>query len=335
MSKTRGITSISINGRITLNMHSLNNEGSEGNQVLTRQVTIIDQHGKPETVTAVSGDMMKHIATEHFWRIAKENNIVLSETSKSFNANRIIWSDLTRGDIKDIDSKNQGSIMDALIKTCALSDIAGAMITSKGNFARKSVMEFGWMLALPEANETDNYFHVKLVPDAKATKKESDPDDESGKSNEGQNIFHRPANSGIYAFVGNLEISRLGYNDVFKTYPISDEARKERYQALLKSVLYTFIKPNGAMRNTQNPHILNIEGAISYSFSSCPAPTVSGLKDGYVEEIEEITKMLNKIDEGNIKIKTFNSFSEFTDIFSELINKEPGKIKVAESTNKE
>ena len=79
---------------MTLNMHSLNNEGNEGNQVLTRQVTIIDQNGKPATVTAVSGDMLKHIMCEHFWKIAKEDKISLSNTSQVFNANRIISTDL-------------------------------------------------------------------------------------------------------------------------------------------------------------------------------------------------------------------------------------------------
>ena len=318
------ITSISISGRITLDMHSLNNEGNEGNQVLTRQATIIDQNGNPATVTAVSGDMMKHISTEHFWKIAKEESLSLSETSKSFNSNRIVTNDLIKGNITKDDLKKQSVAMDEVVKTCSLSDVAGAMITDVGNFARKSVMEYGWLVALPEANETENYFHVKFVSDAKAKKDEKT--EETSKSNEGQNIFHRPANSGIYAFVGNLEISRLGYNDISKKYPINDEERTKRFKALLKSVLYTFIKPNGAMRNTQNPHILNFEGVVAYSHSSCPAPTISGLKDGYKEEIEKIAQNLNKIQKQTIETKTFDSLSEFTDIFSVLIDSNPGKI---------
>ena len=319
------INSISINGRITLNMHSLNNEGNEGNQVLTRQVTIIDQDGKPATVTAVSGDMVKHISTEHFWNIATEKNISLSDTSKMFNANRIITKDLIKDGITKDHLKKQDKAMDELIKTCALSDVAGAMITDIGNFARKSIIEYGWLIALPEANETENYFHVKFVPDAKA-KKDSETEETSG-ANDGQNIFHRPANSGIYAFVNHLEISRLGYNDISKTYPIDDDERKKRYEALLQSVLYTFIKLNGAMRNTQNPHILNFEGVVSYSESSCPAPTVSGLKEDYIEEIEKTAINLNKIVNNTITTKKFKSISEFTNIVSDLVGQNPGKIK--------
>lgn len=311
------INSISVSGRITLNMHSLNNEGNEGNQVLTRQVTIIDNNGKPTTVTAVSGDMNKHIMCEHFWNIAKEVKLPLSATSQVFNANRILSKDLT-GYKKD-ELKKQDIASEAVIKTCSLSDIAGAMITDIGNFSRKSVAEFGWMIALPEANETDNYFHAKYVPNASSTEKTD--------SNEGQNIFHRPANSGIYAYVTNLEIGRLGYNDVSKEYAISKDDRKKRYDALLKSVLYTFLKPNGAMRNTQNPHIVDFEGMVSYSTSSCPAPTVSGLKDDYKEEITKTTKILNEFTDDSITTNDFKSISEFSEIIKNLINNsEPKEI---------
>lgn len=311
------INSISVSGRITLNMHSLNNEGNEGNQVLTRQVTIINNEGKPTTVTAVSGDMIKHIMCEHFWKIAKEENLSLSATSQVFNANRILSKDLTG--YKKEELKKQDIASEAVLKTCSLSDIAGAMITDIGNFSRKSVAEFGWMVALPEANETDNYFHAKYVPNASSTEKTD--------SNEGQNIFHRPANSGIYAFVANLEIGRLGYNDVSKKYAIEADERKKRYNALLQSFLYTFLKPNGAMRNTQNPHILDFEGVVSYSISSCPAPTVSGLKDGYSEEIVKTTKVLNEFTNNSITTNEFKSISEFTEIIKNLIQQtEPKEI---------
>lgn len=317
------ITSISINGRMILNMHSLNNEGNEGNQVLTRQVTIIDQNGNPATVTAVSGDMLKHITNEHFWNIAKNENIDLSETSKVFNSNRILKKDLGKKSLSTHEEYN-----DEIIETCALSDVAGAMITEGDNIARKSIIEYGWLLALPEANETDNYFHAKFVSDAKTKKNDANENNDNGSSNEGQNIFHRPANSGIYAFVGNLDINRLSYNDISKKYPIQKNKRKQRYDALLKSVLYTFLKPNGAMRNTQNPHILNFEGVVSFSISSCPAPTVSPLQDNYTEEIKQTAKFLNKIEKDSIETKEFSSLSEFTEIFSKLINEEPGEIKV-------
>jgi len=319
---SKKLNSISINGRLTLNMHSLNNEGHEGNQILTRQVTIVDQHGNPATVTAVSGDMLKHIMSEHFWMIAKEEGLNLSETSKTFNANRIKASD-----IKTTRQDTQTDITDDIIVTCSLCDVAGFMLTEFGNFSRKSVAEFGWLIALPESNQTENYFHAKYITDGngKLRKEESagaaEEDDEERKAeNIGQNIFHRPANSGVYAFVGNFEISRLGYNDISKNYALSDDEREKRYKALVKSILYTFIKPKGAMRNTQNPHILNFEGIITTSASVCPAPTVSPLNNSYIEEIRIVKESLNKIANGSIDCMEFNSLSEFSKKMVEIIN---------------
>lgn len=43
---TKKIASISVCGEMTLNLHSLNNEGGEGNQIMTRQLTILDKEGK-------------------------------------------------------------------------------------------------------------------------------------------------------------------------------------------------------------------------------------------------------------------------------------------------
>jgi CRISPR-associated protein Cst2 len=59
------IASISISGEITLNMHSLNNEGGEGNQIMTRQLTIVDKEGQEYIVNGISGDMFKHIHVGH------------------------------------------------------------------------------------------------------------------------------------------------------------------------------------------------------------------------------------------------------------------------------
>jgi len=43
---TKPVYSLSISARAVLNLHSLNNEGTEGNQQQTRMVHIIDQRGR-------------------------------------------------------------------------------------------------------------------------------------------------------------------------------------------------------------------------------------------------------------------------------------------------
>jgi len=314
MSEKKAISSLSISGRIILDMHSLNNEGGEGNQILTRQVTIIDKNGSPVTVNAVSGDMLKHIQAEHLYNVAIESGLNLCKSCKVFNANRITGDKKFTQSFKKSDPDEK--VMDLLLKTCSIDDMEGILVTNNNkNLPRKSVVEFGWLIAHPEASKTENFFHVKLVPDAG---KETGRDEEG--ANVGQNIFHRPANSGIYSLVSNIDICRIGYNDISKVYAINDTEREQRYQALLKSILYTFLKPTGAMRNTQNPHIVNFEGVISYSTTSIPAPTVSALNNNYIEEIEGISANLNKISSNSITVVQFSSLEEFTEKFQEIIN---------------
>src|SRR5260221_12382657 len=65
--------SVSICGRVILDLHALNNEGSEGNQLNTRQVYIVTGSGRQPVqahVNAISGDMLKHIQSGHFLRLS-------------------------------------------------------------------------------------------------------------------------------------------------------------------------------------------------------------------------------------------------------------------------
>lgn len=307
------ISSISINGRVTLNMHALNNEGGEGNQLLTRQVTIIDETGKPVTVNAISGDMLKHIQAEHLYNIAKEEGLNLCSSCAVFNANRITAASEFTSQLTN-DTLDNAGVLDMLLNTCAIDDLEGILVTNNNrNVPRKSIAEFGWLVGIPEANKTENFFHVKFVSDPR-----SEAQEDTG-ANLGQTPFHRPANSGIYALVSNFDVCRIGYNDISKQYPISAEIRQARYRAFLKSILYTFIKLRGAHRNTQNPHIMNFEGVITYSKNSIPAPTVSALNSKYREEISEIVKNLNNLEPNSITEIKFGDMGEFTQEMTKII----------------
>ncbi len=82
--------SLTISARATLDMHSLNNEGGEGNQIQTRMVNIVDQEGKLHNVNAISGDMWKHIQAEHLFRLLNgRDDVPLCAGCRQFNANRI------------------------------------------------------------------------------------------------------------------------------------------------------------------------------------------------------------------------------------------------------
>ncbi|MFW6028818.1 MAG: DevR family CRISPR-associated autoregulator [Halanaerobiales bacterium] len=301
------VYSISINGKLGLNLHDLNNEKTEGNQLTTRNVTIVDKNGKLATVNAVSGDMFKHIQAGHLYRIAnEESNLPLCEGCQVFDANRITVDDNFDEFSKDA---TKVEVVDKMLSMCVMDDMEGVLVTNNNkNVGRDSVVEFGWVVAIPEEFNTENLFHVKYSNRAKT----------DGGKNEGQNIFYRPINSGQYALVNNLEVARIGYNDISKEYSIDEEEIKERYKALLKSIMLTYYSPEGAMRNTQSPHITSFEGVISISYSSVPAPTISSLNYNYQDEIKDISGNLNVIGE-DIELRIFKSMAEFTTIIKNLI----------------
>ena len=303
------VYSISINGKVGLNLHDLNNEKSEGNQLTTRNVTITDGAGKLATVNAVSGDMLKHIQAGHLFKIADaREELPLCQGCQKFDANRITIDDDFDEFTKEADSKAE--IVDKMLEMCAVDDLEGILITNnKKNIGRNSTVEFGWLVAIPEEFNSENLFHVKYS-DLEKT--------EGTGKNEGQNIFYRPLNSGQYAVVNNLEIARIAYNDISKTYALGKKEIKERYEVLLKSVMLTYYSPEGAMRNTQAPHMTSFEGVVSISYSSVPAPTISALNPDYKDEIADIADTLNAIGE-DVELKHYSSTGEFCKIIRELI----------------
>ena len=312
------VYSLSISAQLTLNMHSLNNEGGEGNQITTRMVNIVGEDRRLHNVNAISGDMFKHIQAEHLFRtLSVQQDVPLCAACRTFNANRISADEEY---VKSIKDKSDSEAITLMLQSCALDDMEGNLITA-GNRSvpRKSVVEFSWIVGLPEVTVTDSYFHVKYASDRSAAARESAKEEEGRKANLGQAIFHRPASSGVYALVASLEASRIGFNDISQTYAVDSEQRKKRYRALLESVLYSLIEPNGAMRATQSPHIVDLAGVVTLSTGVVPAPTVSPLNSGYREQIQGISRSLERVHPGAISLRVFDSLAEFGDVMTDII----------------
>jgi len=303
--------SISISGQILLDMHSLNNEAAEGNQQITRMVHIVDKDGKLAVVNAVSGDMLKHIQAVHFQALAEARKLPLCGGCALGDANRV---NLDSAFISTLPKDDNADGLDKVLQHCAMDDAEGVLITAGDrSLPRKSTVEFGWLVGLPESTRTESYFHVKY--DLRSRGKGGG--DESG-ANIGQNIFYRPASSGVYAAVCTVEVGRVGYNDISRKYAIDDAARKTRARTVLESVAYTFVRPAGAHRNTQNPHILDFKGAVSASIGPVPAPIVSALRPGFEAEMKAVAEQLNRSWPGSVQVLEFTSLSEFARIMTDL-----------------
>jgi CRISPR-associated protein Cst2 len=338
MSNSNAIYSIAISARATFDMHSLNNEGGEGNQIQTRMVNIIGADGQLHNVNAISGDMFKHIQAKHLHHLAVAANLPLSDGARQFNANRVNYDIQAENNLfKALEKANSDAAeLDEILQRCAVTDLEGILVTAGGrSLPRKSVVEFGWVVGVPGSVETDSYFHVKYSSDRSAGAREKAESEESRGANVGQAIFHRPASSGIYAIVLNLEIARIGFNDLAQRYAVDEASRAARLKALLESVLYTFIEPSGAMRSTQNPHVVDVQGVVSVSRDVVPAPCISPLKPSFGAEVEKIAGALNGLRPNAIEVKPFASAGEFAEIMSDLTKSaKPFALAIASAQKK-
>lgn len=303
--------SVAISARLTMNLHNLNSEGTEGNQQQTRMVHVVDAGGKRQSVNAVSGDMFKRILVDHMIPLLAEAGQPLSPMAQQHSPDRIVagYEPLRTlaGNKQNLDS----AVMAMMVKDCAATDLAGALLTDQRAVGRKSVIEFGWVVGLPAATHTEQYLHVKYAPEGRGTAT-------GGTSVAGQQaLFHRPASSGIYALVCNLDLYRIGLNDITREY-VEGVDRVARAKALIQALAATLVKPAGAQRNTQNPHIVGCEGVVAVSRSSLPAPMLSPLADTYQDEVEGCARALNKIREDGIWTRRFASASEALNILASL-----------------
>jgi CRISPR-associated protein Cst2 len=265
---------------------------------------------------------------DYFRRLAQEYNLPLSQGAQLAHPNRVGWDFITVDAAKKVATSRDAELIDYAINTCALTDVAGILVTGNNKSTpRKSLVEFGWMVGLPSITKTESFLHTKYVPDSGTEPKDADG------ANQGQNLFHRPASSGIYAAVCHIDLARLGYNDVAQRYPagLTEEARKARCKLLLESVLYTFLQIDGAHRNTQAPHVVGFEGIVTTSTTTTPAPAFSSLHHEYQLQIERIAEGLNKLHSARhddeyvesrpdaIKVRPFTDMAAFTAIMGDLI----------------
>lgn len=307
------IRSMSISGLLTLNLHSLNNEGTEGNVQMTRMVQIVDPDGTVQTVNAISGDMFKHVQCNYFRQVAVEMGLPMCGPSARGDANRINADDEFRAFLKSGGKqKHSGAtVLDHILRRCALTECEGTLVVAEGySVPRKSCVEFGWIVGRPSTTRTDSFIHVKYDPQERG--KSTGQDDNSGQA-----LFYRPASSGQYAVTVHAEFDRVGRNDI-TLETIDEPDRRRRIEALAKSIAYTFVQPRGAQRNTQTPHVMAFEGVIATSTNTVPAPALSALQPDYRQGIKSIADALTELAGEGVALRRFDDLSSFVTAMNEI-----------------
>lgn len=261
---------IGIVGRIRIDAHSLNNEGTVGNVTEPRTIMLADGR----KTDGISGEMLKHIHTEAFWQLAKERNVTLCQACQTLRPEKAN---------KNPNVTEANEVKEALNEAlkCALCDIHGFLV-EKPTLSRKSTIEFGWAIAIPEQFYRDIHVHTRVAPGEKGKEAETE-----------QMIYNRPTRSGVYAFVSIFQPWRIGLNEINYEYVLSDEDRKQRYDLVIDAYKAMLSRLEGAMTTTRLPHTSEIEGLIIIATNAMPVPLISPLKDDYKEQIEKIVKPKN------------------------------------------
>lgn len=298
------IQSLSLCAEVTLGLHNLNSEGAEGNQQQTRVVHVIDPSGKRHAVNAISGDMFKHIFVQHLTEILRASGQPLSAGAANGGADRITIDPAFKAAAK---GKSATDIQSEMLTRCSVTDIAGTLFTEGTTVPRKSCVEFGWVAGIPTKVHSEQFFHVKFEADRK--KASTQPRGE-GTIAGSQTVFQKPANSGVYALICHLELARVGMNDVTREVVVSERDRAVRQRATVQALLATLLRPAGAQRNTQSPHVMGCSGTITTSSSYIPAPLLSPLGADYRSGIASIAASLNRLKSNSIHVAEFETLAE-------------------------
>lgn len=320
---------IGFMGRIRIDAHSLNNEGTVGNVTEPRTIILADG----QKTDGISGEMLKHIHVEALWQLVKErapNNLcpacrILSPMKADVNPkiaeiNKKI-KDLAnqRKNAKEKNKKEEitkqisqeinNAVNEAL--RCAICDLHGFLI-QEPTLSRKSIVEFGWAIAMPDKYFRDIHVHTRVAV-SERVKEEG----EEARVSE-QMIYNRPTRSGVYAFVSVFQPWRIGLNEVNYTYSIDDITRKTRYELVLEAYKAMMTRLEGAMTSTRLPHFGDFTGAIVKTTNAFPVPVMSPLKDDYIQQIETIVNPEN--------IYKFDSLTLLLQGIDKLKNASPYKL---------
>jgi len=274
---------IAITLRAEIDAHSLNNEGTIGNVTEPRTVALADG----SVTDGISGEMLKHMHANAFWSIIDKNMLCVS--CQGFSPMKASANPEVNTAVKD--KKSAEEVLKTAIQ-CPLCDLHGFLIEEIA-LSRKSTVEFGWALALPEKYQRSIHTHSRVAPG------------EKGKEKGVQMIYDRPTRSGIYAVISLFQPWRIGFNEVTCKYSIENaQERKQRYDLAIDAYKAMFIRVEGAMTTTRLPHIMDCSGAIVISKRPMPVCVLSPLQENYLEETNCIAKR------ENFEVQEFKSLAE-------------------------
>lgn len=272
--------SVSISYRLGLGFHALNNEGSDGSNLMQpRRIDV----GKM-TYDGISGEMVRRHILENFIRLCERQGIPLLTVSRALHPDRgpLGLREVTKTRLKT-DTLTKDNVFSAAriaVEECALVDVGGylAAFSEKekgegipetaflGTIARLdksnvpttvkrgSVFDVGWLIS-EEPQEMTVTQHAAYRPTTD------------------QSMFSQSMRSNVYGGVLRADLHRIGTDDYWYLHRKADggpelrsvippEKVKERQKALVQSMIDYIAAPTGAKTAGWAPHVFKTEGAI-------------------------------------------------------------------------
>jgi CRISPR-associated protein Cst2 len=287
--------SISISYRLGLGFHALNNEGSDGSNLMQpRRIDV----GKV-TYDGISGEMARRHVLENFVRVCLDEKIDLLPASEALHPDRgpLALRQVAKTYLRaeTLTKENIFRAARKAVEKCALVDVGGFLaafskeassggipesglenaIASVGTdqnrpytVKRDSVFDVGWLIS-EEPQEMTVTQHAAYRPTGE------------------QSLFSQTMRSNVYAGVMRADLHRIGTDDYWylRTEDSTAMSRtaiaplelKRRQKALVKAVIDYVASPTGAKTAGWAPHVFKTEGVILLT-SARTAPFASPIK---------------------------------------------------------
>lgn len=342
--------SISISYRLGLGFHALNNEGSDGSNLMQpRRIDI----GKV-TYDGISGEMVRRHILENFVRICQDENIDLLTASEALHPDRgpLGLRQVARTHLKaeTLTKKNVFEAAKKAVEKCALVDVGGYLaafskesgsgglpeskfedaIATVGKeddrpytVKRDSVFDVGWLIS-EEPQEMTVTQHAAYRPTGD------------------QSMFSQTMRSNVYGGVIRADLHRVGTDDYWYLHKTSEdkpasrivvtpEEVQRRQKALVKAMVDYVASPAGAKTAGWAPHVFKTEGVILLT-SARTAPFASPIRVDLLNEQKPIqpnseyqTRMTELGNESNTWAQTFSDVKTLLVVSETLLAKLDGK----------
>lgn len=283
--------SISFSYRLGLGFHALNNEGSDGSNVMQpRRIDV-----GTSTYDGVSGEICRRHILEKFVNICRQDDLPMLPLSRGLHPDRGPLG--IRGAAKSLgsdllDSRSLYLAAREAVKRCAVLDVGGYLAawkdasdneyTAEQEYIRKYCAAVNNISPVKRDSRFDVGWLISEKPQDITLTQHSTYRDSANKNS----LWVQTMRSNVYGGVIRINLHQIGMDDHWYLQPevtensdegrlaVSTEEQLKRQIAIVKAVADFIASPSGAKTAGWAPHVFLTEGVVLLS-SKRTAPFIS------------------------------------------------------------